>query len=432
MSDVNIRQLVLESLIEIIENDQFSNQVKNQVLEKYAYLERRDRAFYAYLVEGTLGSLLALDFYIDQVSKTPVKKQKPLIRNLLRMSTYQILYMDSIPDSAAINEAVKLAKKRGFTQLSGFVNGVLRNLSRQKDCLKQPEDLSTKYSVPQWMVDSFVDDYGKEKTIEILENLNLPQKLSIRVNTAKTTKEELIKALEKEAKENSISLEVTPIEGTKDGLFLSGVDRLTEITSFVEGKFYIQDASSMMVAEAAMVQENDYCIDVCAAPGGKSTHIAQLLNGTGFVDARDLTDYKVSLIEDNIDRLQLTNISAKVWDATIRDESVVGKADVLICDAPCSGLGIMGKKKDIRYHASKESVAELAALQKEILTVVKDYLKSGGTLVYSTCTMCRQENENNVDWFLKENQDFTLKSMRQIFPHEVGNDGFFLAVLEKQ
>lgn len=424
MSDVNIRQLALESLIEIIENGQFSNLVENQVLEKYAYLEKRDRAFYTRIVEGTLGSLYALDYYLNQVSKTPVKKMKPLIRNLMRLAAYQIFYMDAVPDSAAINEAVKIAKKRGFSQLSGFVNGVLRNLSRQKESLVLPKDnLSICYSMPEWIVELLVKDYGREKTIEILKGFNEPQLLSVRVNTLHNSVEGLIKKL------NDELISAKRIEGTAHGLFIENVDRLTDLEAFLNGDFYVQDASSMLVAEAAGVNEGDYCIDVCAAPGGKSTHLATLLNGTGKVDSRDLTEYKVSLIEENIERLALKNISAKVWDATVLDESVVNRADVVICDAPCSGLGVMGKKKDIRYHATAEGIEELAGIQRQILSTVQNYVKAGKTLIYSTCTMCKKENEENVEWFLKEYPEFHLEFMRQVFPHEIGNDGFFLAKL---
>ncbi len=433
MEQINIRQLVLESIIEIVEKGQYSHQVENAVLEKYAYLEKRDRAFYTRMTEGTLGSLLTLDYYINQISKTPVKKQKPLIRNLLRIATYQILYMDAVPDSAAINEAVKLAKKRGFSQLSGFVNGVLRNLARQKDtiCLPKKEEgfvayASVKYSYPEWIVEQFVADYGQKQCEEILSGLNEEQMISIRVNTEHLS----VEALRDKLKEESIHTE--PIKGTTAGLFLSGVDRLSDLESFQAGDFYVQDASSMLVAEWADVQAGDECIDVCAAPGGKSTHVAQLLRGTGHVDARDLTEYKVSLIEENIARLGLTNISAKQWDATVLDATAVNQKDVVICDAPCSGLGVMGKKKDIRYHATKEGIEELNEIQKQILSTVQNYVKVNGKFIYSTCTICKKENEETVAWFLKEHPDFVLQEKRQVFPHEVGNDGFFLAKFVRQ
>ena len=421
----NIRQIALESLIEILEKKQYANLIENQVLTKYAYLEKRDRAFYTRLVEGTLERLVTLDYYINAVSRVPVKKQKPLIRTLLRMSVYQILYMDSVPDSAAINEAVKLAKKRGFASLSGFVNGVLRNLSRQRDQIAPPKDLATVYSYPQWMVSYFMEQYPAEKVEEILHHLNLPQDLIVRVNLQMNTVEQLQKELK------TCGITAVPVPETSCGLALSQIDRLTDLDAFVQGKFYVQDASSMMVAEHAGIREGDYVIDVCAAPGGKSTHAAQILNGTGCVDSRDLTEYKVSLIEENINRLRLSNMTAKVWDATVLDESVVNRADVVICDAPCSGLGVMGKKKDIRYRVTREDITELSHLQMKILENAKCYVKNGGTLLYSTCTITREENEQVVEQFLKNNPDFTLEMQRQILPHEIGNDGFFFAKMKK-
>ena len=189
----------------------------------------------------------------------------------------------------------------------------------------------------------------------------------------------------------------------------------------------MQDVSSMMVAEAADVKEDDYVIDVCAAPGGKSTHIAQMLCGSGMVDARDLTEYKVELIDSNIARSGLKNIVAKVWDATVPDEESVNKADILICDLPCSGLGVLGKKTDIRYKIKQDSIEELSKLQHKILDTVHTYIKEGGILVYSTCTINKTENEDTVKWFVGKYPKFKLLSMEQMFPGEVGNDGFFLA-----
>ena len=201
------------------------------------------------------------------------------------------------------------------------------------------------------------------------------------------------------------------------------------VLAFKRGWFQVQDVSSMLVAETAAPKKNDYVIDVCAAPGGKSTHMAELLQGSGMVEARDLTEYKVDLIRENIARHGLSNMKAVQMDATVDDPDSHQKADVLVCDLPCSGLGVMGKKTDIRYKMTKEKAAELAKLQRQILSVVWDYVRPGGTLVYSTCTIHRSENEDNTAWFLKEHPEFSLEFQRQIFPGEAGSDGFFLAKL---
>lgn len=429
---VNTRELALDTLIEVMEHDQYSHLVLRSVLDKYAYLEKQERAFLTRLVEGTIERTVELDYVINTYSKAKVKKMKPLIRNLLRMSTYQLRYMDSVPDSAVCNEAVKLAKKRGFSQLSGFVNGVLRSMIREPERVKYPDEkkapvqyLSVHFSMPEWIVEEWMETYGQEKTKALLQEFEKEQKLIVRTNLNRTTPEALAEALKKQG--------ITACQN-KDlsyALALTGVDQLQMLPEFLAGDFYVQDISSMMVAETADVHPGDRVIDVCAAPGGKSIHIAELLNGTGQVEARDLTEYKVGLIRDNINRHGLSNMQAKVWDATVEDEASKEKADVLICDLPCSGLGVLGKKTDIRYKMTKEKQQELVLLQREILMAVRDYVKPGGTLVYSTCTINYDENEGNVEWFLDEFPYFSLESMRQMFPGELGQDGFFIAKLKR-
>lgn len=433
---VNARELVLEMLQEILEKGSYSHLVLRDVLGKYQYLEKQERAFITRLTEGTTERLIELDYVINQFSKTKVKKMKPLIRSLLRMSAYQLLYMDNVPDSAVCNEAVKLAKKHKFSQLSGFVNGVLRNIARNKDKINYPEEksnqsefLQVKYSMPEWIVNKWLGEFGYEKTKEILEGFQKESKLSIRTNCLAISPSELKVRLEAEG---------VNVYGVNTGtgvdayaFYIDGFDYLEALDSFNEGFFYVQDISSMMVAETANVAEGNYVIDVCAAPGGKSTHIAEQLKGSGMVEARDLTEYKVSLIESNIERCGLTNIIAKCQDATVFDESSVDKADVLICDLPCSGLGVLAKKTDIRYKISEDSLVELAGLQRQILDTVSKYVKKGGVLVYSTCTINRQENEENAKWFAEKHPEFKLESMKQMYPGDTGNDGFFLARFTK-
>lgn len=426
MSDsVNTRELCLQMLIEINEKHQYSHLVLRDVLSKYQYLSKQERAFITRLTEGTVEHMIELDYIIDAFSRTKVRKMKPLIRNLMRMGVYQIKYMDSIPDSAVCNESVKLAKRHKFGQLSGFVNGVLRNIARNIADLEMPEDLSIKYSMPQWIVDKWTKDYGESKTEEILKGFMEERPISIRTNLTRITPQQLKEKLIEEG----VIVGELPLEYA---FTISGFDYLEALDSFSQGLFYVQDVSSMMVAEWAKVSEGDYVIDVCAAPGGKSTHVAELLNGTGMVEARDLTEYKVSLIEDNISRHELTNMKAVCMDATVFDEGSVDKADVLICDLPCSGLGVLAKKTDIRYKMSKEQQEELVQLQRDILSAVHSYVKPGGTLVYSTCTININENEGNVSWILEQYPEFELVEQKQLFPGEISNDGFFLAKLKKR
>lgn len=433
MTSVNTRELVLDILMEVNEKEQYSHLVIRDVLGKYQYLEKQERAFLTRLAEGTIEHMLEMDFIINSFSKVKVKKMKPLIRNLLRMSVYQLKYMDSIPDAAVCNEAVKLAKKRGFGQLRGFVNGVLRNIARELSNLQYPDEklepvrfLEVTYSVPEWIVKKWIKDYGFEKTKTICESFLKERPITIRTNLTKTTPEELKQRLETEG------VIVQSVEMLPYAFEISGYDYLQSLESFQEGLFYVQDISSMMVAEMAAPKKENYVIDVCAAPGGKSSHLAEKMEDTGMVEARDLTEYKVSLIEENIERHGLKNMQAVQMDATIYDEGSVEKADVLVCDLPCSGLGVMGKKTDIRYKMNEDKQKELVQLQRQILDTVHTYVKKGGVLVYSTCTIHKDENTGNVDWFVKKYPEFEVVSSEQMFPDDAYHDGFFIAKLVRK
>ena len=418
-NSTNTRELALDMLLAIDRDGQYSHLVLRDVLDKYQYLSKQERAFLTRLTEGTVERMLTLDYVIDQFSKTKVKKMKPLIRELMRLSVYQIMYMDGVPDSAVCNEAVKLARKRGFSGLSGFVNGVLRSVARGwKDVAFQNE--SVRYSVPEWIIDGWNADYGRDVTEKMLEAFMQPAKITVRTNTQKCTPEELKDRLSQEG------VTVEAIEGISYAFALSGFDYLAGLGSFQDGWFYVQDISSMTVAHAADPKKGDYIIDVCAAPGGKSSHLAELLDGSGMVEARDLTEYKVGLIEENILRHDLHNMKAVQQDATLFDEASVEKADILICDLPCSGLGVIGRKSDIRYKMTAEKAHDLAVLQQGMLDTVWKYVKRGGKLIYSTCTIHKEENEDNVAAFLQKHPQFTLVEQRQIFPME-GSDGFFVA-----
>ena len=431
--NVNTRALALDMLIEILENGQYSHLVLRGVLDKYQYLEKQERAFLTRLTEGTIERLLDLDYIINYFSKTKVKKMKPVIRTLLRMSVYQLKYMDSIPDSAVCNEAVKLVKKRGLGQLSGFVNGVLRTIARDRDRVVYPSPkveplayLSLTYSMPEWILEGWLKEYGFAKTEAILQGFAGEKPLSIRCNTTRIAPQDLKQTLEAEG------LTVAEIPGLPYAFDVTGIDYLNGLDSFRQGLFYVQDISSMQVAALAEPKKGDYIIDVCAAPGGKSSHLAELLKGTGMVEARDLTDAKVALIEENIKRHGLGNMQAVRMDATIHDEASVQKADILICDLPCSGLGILAKKTDIRYRMTPEGQESLVRLQQQILDTVWDYVKPGGTLIYSTCTIHRGENEDNVAWFLSKHSEYELESEEQLFPGDKSHDGFFLAKLKRR
>ena len=435
------REIVLDILTEVLERGSFVHLVLNQALQRYQYLDKPDRAFITRVTEGTLEYLLQIDHIINRYSKTKTEKMKPLIRNLLRMSVYQILYMDRVPDSAACNEAVKLAVKRHFSGLKGFVNGVLRTVSREKDSLVF-DTPSLAYSIPQWMYDMWEKEYGREKAGAIAASFLRDGPTWVRCNLSRASRKEILESLA------SQGVAVTGLSWLESMISISGYDYLESLESFRNGWIQVQDVTSALVSELADPKEGDYIIDVCAAPGGKSLHLADKLKGTGMVEARDLSEQKVAMIEENMARFGASNIKAVVWDALVTDEDAREKADIVIADLPCSGLGIIGKKPDIKYNMTMEKMAELASLQREILAASWEYVKPGGTLVYSTCTIDTKENEENARWLLSrfplEPVDLTNRvgnafdepslkeGMIQFLPGIHPFDGFFISVFRRK
>ncbi len=421
---INVRALALELLLEVESGREYSHVALRGMLEKYQHLDKQDRAFLTRLSEGTIERTLELDWILNQFSRTPTEKMKPVIRNILRMSVYQIRYMDRIPDSAVCNEAVKLTVKKGFGSLKGFVNGVLRNIVRNQERITAT-DPSVKYSTPEWIVNQWTEEYGEDTAYRMLEDQYREKPVTIRVNLNRISRDALKERLQSEG------VKVRLIEEVDCALAISDYDYLRALPSFREGLFQVQDVSSMMAALKADPHPGDYCIDVCAAPGGKSLHLADLLGGTGMVEARDLTEYKVGLIEENIARSGMKNIVAVQMDAASLDEASIGKADVVLADLPCSGLGVLNKKSDLKYRMSPEQQKELVLLQRKILETVWQYVKPGGTLIYSTCTVHREENEGNTQWFVKK-YPFELKEQVQMLPGVDPWDGFYIAKLERK
>lgn len=398
---MNEREICLELVMEAAEQGEYVHVLLRNALDRYVGLDKRERSFIVRVTEGTIEYMLQLDAVINRYSRTKTDKMKPVIRNLLRISVYQILYMDSVPDSAVCNEAVKLAVKRKFHGLKGFVNGVLRTISREAETLTF-HSLSEKYSMPQWIVNMWLHDYGEAMTEKILRAFLEPKRLYVRRSLTNCTKEQLLESLKKDG----ISWETAPY--IDEALLLHVSDNLYSLEAFRKGYFQVQDISSMLVSIAAMPKEGDQILDVCAAPGGKALHMSDLLYHTGMVEARDLTDYKVALIEENIERIGFTNIHTRKWDALEFDPAWENRADIVIADLPCSGLGVIGRKMDIKYHTSTEQIQNLQQLQRNILDTVYRYTKPGGTLIYSTCTISKAENEENVRWLL---ENYPLESV---------------------
>lgn len=444
---INEREIVLEVLLEITEQGMYSHIVLRDVLNKYQYLEKKERSFITRVTEGTLEHMMEIDYILDQFSKVKVKKMKPVIRNIMRSAVYQMKYMDSVPVSAACNEAVKLAVRKGVGSLRGFVNGVLRNVARNLDQIAYPTEprqrLSIQYSMPEWILNLWLKAYDSDIVEQMLQAFQRETPLTIRCNLRMVTPKQLKEHLEVEG----VTVKVHPY--LEYAFHISGFDYLGDLESFQNGEFSVQDISSMLVSELAGPKEGDYVIDVCAAPGGKSLHMAEKLNGSGRVEARDLTEYKVGLIQENIERTGLSNVEAVQQDALIFDETSVGKADIVLADLPCSGLGVLAKKTDLKYKATKEGADSLAKLQREMLKNVQAYVKDEGKLVYSTCTINPAENMDNVHWFLNEYPEFELIDIHgslceelqkdvkengciQLLPGVHQSDGFFLACMKKR
>lgn len=416
---INLREIVLDMLMEVIEGDKYSHTVLHQTLKNHQQLDKQERAFITRLFTGTVKVYLTLDYVINQFSTHPVHKMKPLIRNLLRLSVYQLMYMDQVPVSAVCNEAVKLAKKRSFTKLSGFVNGVLRNIARGVSEITYPEKdkdpvlyLEIRYSFPKWLVAELLEQYDFA-VVEAMLCASLKEKVTtIRCNRKKAAPEELRELLVKEG------ITVEESEYLNYAFKISDYDYLDKSEAFNKGLFAIQDVSSMLVCEVAGIEDDSFVIDVCAAPGGKALQAAETAKA---VSARDLTEYKIKLMKDNIDRLDYNNVTCKVWDATVSDESVIGLADVVIADLPCSGMGVFGKKSDIKYKLTQNQHKELVELQRRILQTVQAYVKEGGILIFSTCTVNQEENLGNREWFLKHT-DFIPVSLDDRLPENLRSD----------
>ena len=425
------RELILDILTEILEKGAYSHVVLGQALGKYQYLSKADRGLITRVTEGTLEYLIQIDWILNRYSAMKVEKMKPVIRTILRMSLYQILYMDRIPDSAACNEGVKLAERRKLSGLKGFVNGVLRKVSREKEGLLK--ELSSpdfprpdiRFSVPGWLYRLWADELGKEQAEKGFAAFFQASPTTVRCNLSLASKEEITESL----KAQGVSVLESPLSGK--ALMISGYDYLEGLDAFSKGWIQVQDASSILSGEAVPPPLGAYVLDICAAPGGKSLHMADMLKGTGMVEARDISMAKIQLIEENIRRTGFSNIRTKVWDGRVPDPEAVGQADILLADLPCSGLGIIGKKPDIKLQMTQEKLESLVKLQREILSVAWQYVKPGGVLSYSTCTVHRAENQGNAAWF-QENYPFVQEKQLEFLPGRDGCDGFFVAVFRRE
>ena len=438
----DIRNDCLNMMVAVLEEHRPSHLVIADYLDSHSEISDMDRSFVKRLVMGVIERRLMLDYVADAVSKTKTAKMKPVVRNMIRMGIYQLLYMN-VPDSAACNESVKLAKKRGLANLSGFVNGVLRNIARQKaeltDLSAIKDDikrLSLEYSVPEWIVRYYLDNYGIEAAKKAFEHYLTPSKTFIRCNSSRLTPDELVERLERQG----IVAQRTDIERC---MAIGGFSSLSNISEFKQGLFSVQDMSSVMAGEIADIRGDERVLDLCAAPGGKSMNIADRIlstgdpegyragkeAGRGNVLSCDISEQKVRLIKANVERCGFKNITTCVNDASVFVPEFENAFDIVIADVPCSGIGIIGRKPDIKYNMTPEGQKELVTLQRSILDNAVRYVKPGGQLLFSTCTVNRKENEENASYI--EAKGFTCKLKKQLLPGDNGADGFFYAKLVK-
>ena len=421
------RLTALRGLQEVFGQGGYSNLVLESLMRKNE-LTGQERAFCTALFYGVVERRITLDWVLGRYSRQPVEKLSPAVRDILRMAVYQLLYMPSVPESAAVNEAVKETRAMRVTSAGGYVNGVLRAFLRDGKKVALPRDplaaLSVKYSVPKALITLWRQSYGEAATEAILEGCQTPAPLFIRVNTRKTT----AAALQARLAAEGVTAAETAVE---NALRLTDAGDVTRLATFREGLFHVQDLSSQKCAAALGVQAGHRVLDVCSAPGGKSFTLAEMMDDTGSLLAMDLYPNRLRLVEDGAARLGLRCIKTQAKDAQIYDNSL-GVFDRILCDVVCSGYGVIRRKPEIRYKDPAEAAA-LPQTQLAILTASARSLAPGGRLVYSTCTLNPAENEGVVERFLRENEGYALLGEPvTCLPEQNGGDGFFYAVVERR
>jgi 16S rRNA (cytosine967-C5)-methyltransferase len=431
----NPREVAINVLHEVEYKDAYTNLALKKWLSKAA-LSNNDVALATSLVYGTEKNKLHIDSIISSLSKTPLKKISPWILIVLRVGIYQMYFLDKVPTFAAVNEGVKLGKRYESAKAGGFVNGVLRSAERNMESIKAKENPDyVKLSVPNWLLKLMTKYYGCDFAMDFFKASLGVSPLTIRVNTLKVDADELIEILKNEgvaAEKSNFSPEC---------LMTKGLANIGGLKSHDQGLYFVQDEGAMLSVEALEVKLGNSVLDMCAAPGGKTTHIAQKLENTGSVTARDIYSHKMLLIEKNIHRLGLDNVKSEIKDGLNLDESDLGKYDRVLLDAPCSGLGIIRRKPDIKYKLSPQKIHEIVQIQKRLILNAFDSLSPGGYLVYTTCTVNPRENEEVVDYLLKNRERAFIDDKLpedifgdiideagyvKLYPNVHGTDGFFI------
>ena len=442
---VNARELALKALHRVDQEAGFSNLVLEDTLRKEK-ISDLDKSLITEIVYGVTSRRLTLDYIISIHSKIKINKISPWIINILRMGLYQMLYLTKIPVSAACNESVKLARRYGHQASAGFVNAILRNMKKQDEVLAQVggmntvSKLSILHSHPEWIVKIWIEQYGEKFTEELCKANNERPHIAVRVNTLKIDYTSLKKMLE----DRGIKTEKSKI--SEDALIIDHGNPINEL--FEQGYYTVQDEAAMLVTEILKPESGDIVADLCSAPGGKTTHIAQLMHNKGKIIAWDIHEHRVELVKKTAQRLGVDIIETRYGDATKEDENLIEKCDKVLIDAPCSGLGVIRRKPEIKWTRKSEHIEELINIQRALLNAGSKYVKPGGRLVYSTCTLNSSENEDIIKSFIEMNQKFELeyehiksysiegnvegKGYVYLFPNIQKTDGFFIAALKKK
>lgn len=419
------RKIVLDALIDVNEDFAYSNLVLQKAFKKYD-LSHTEKAFITALFYGVIDRKITLDYVISKFVKNPVSKIKPITVNSLRMAVFQLMYMDSVPDSAAVYEAVKLVKASKENYNASFVNGVLRSFLRQGAQLPDDnsmESLSIRYSCPEWIIDSLITDYGKDNAVDILSHFLKPPKTTLRINTKLISCNDFKQLLYKRG------ITVGDTDYKHSVTLDSGID-FSKLNEYKEGLFHVQDLPSQIAVSKLKVKPGDRILDMCAAPGGKSFTVAEQSDDLASIVSCDALKHRVDLINKGAERLKLNSITCVLRDATVFDDSL-GKFDFVICDVPCSGLGVIRRKPEIKYKSNLD-FEKLETTQLKILQNGLMYLKNGGRLLYSTCTLRKNENENIVKTCLAENSKYELETEKTFLPSIDGTDGFYFAVIRSR
>ncbi|WAW14232.1 16S rRNA (cytosine(967)-C(5))-methyltransferase RsmB [Peptostreptococcus equinus] len=442
------RKLAYRVLMDIEINKNYSNISLNSFLRD-SKLNDSDRGFTTELVYGVLENKIYLDYIINQYSKIKVKKMAHSVKIVLRMGVYQLIFLQGSKDYASINESVKIIKKIDYKS-SGFVNAVLRNIARDKEkirVLKEDsiENISIKYSFERWIVEKLVEQYGFNEAIDIVKSLSLKPRIYLRINMLKKNEfnsfEDLKKYIISELEKEKIS--VREVEDVNEALEVENIKSIEDNILFRNGYISVQDLSSMMVAKALNPNKDVKVLDVCAAPGGKSMHICEMLENSGQVISCDIYKHKIKLIKSYVKRLGVKNNICSISDALKLDQNKLDSFDYILCDVPCSGMGIVRRKPEIKYK-KEEDLQELPKIQYNILENASKYLKKGGVIIYSTCTIFKEENIDIINKFLENNKEFELDIINNlefinkyenayinILPNKVKMDGFFICRMKK-